>query len=156
MPRGRKQIPTAIKQLRGSAKKDPQRINANEPKPQQKKTRKPAWITDQHAKDAWKYYSELLDELGVITVADKMAMEQLAVAYANWRRCQADVDQRGAVVMNDKGTPTRNPNDIAARDWYDRTLKLLLEFGLTPSSRTRIHADKPIQAIAAIKPRNLD
>ena len=88
MPRGRKQIPTAIKQLRGSAKKDPQRINANEPKPQQKKTRKPAWITDQHAKDAWKYYSELLDELGVITVADKMAMEQLAVAYANWRRCQ--------------------------------------------------------------------
>ena len=58
--------------------------------------------------------------------------------------------------MNDKGTPTRNPNDIAARDWYDRTLKLLLEFGLTPSSRTRIHADKPIQAIAAIKPRNLD
>jgi len=148
MVRGRKRTPTEIARLRGSAKKDPQRINHNEPQPQRKKHRKPAWIKDKHAKEAYTYYVNLLDELGVVTVAERVAMEQLAVAYANWRRCQEASDREGIVVDG-----KRNPNDIAARDWYDRLLKILVEFGLTPSSRTRIVVNKPSEAVKAINPR---
>ena len=148
MTRGRKKIPTEIARLRGSAKKDPQRINHNEPKPTQKKTRRPMWIKDKHAKEAYTYYVNLLDELGVVTVAERVAMEQLAVAYANWRRCQEASDRDGIVIDG-----KRNPNDIAARDWYDRLLKILVEFGLTPSSRTRIVVNKPSEAVKATNPR---
>lgn len=149
MTRGRKKIPTEIARLRGSAKKDPQRINHNEPKPAQKKTRRPAWIKDKHAKEAYTYYVNLLDDLGVVTVAERVAMEQLAVAYANWRRCQEASDREGIVVDG-----KRNANDIAARDWYDRLLKILVEFGLTPSSRTRIVVNKPSEAVQSINPRS--
>ena len=151
MTRGRKKIPTEIARLRGSAKKDPQRINHNEPKPTQKKTRRPMWIKDKHAKEAYSYYVNLLDELGVVTVAERVAMEQLAVAYANWRRCQEASDREGIVVDG-----KRNANDIAARDWYDRLLKILVEFGLTPSSRTRIVVNKPSEAVQSINPRSRD
>jgi P27 family predicted phage terminase small subunit len=148
MVRGRKKVPTEIARMRGAHKKNPDRVNHNEPKPDRKKHRKPAWIKDKHAKEAYTYYVNLLDDLGVVTVAERVAMEQLAVAYANWRRCQEASDRDGIVIDG-----KRNPNDIAARDWYDRLLKILVEFGLTPSSRTRIVVNKPSEAVKAINPR---
>tara|TARA_R100001198_G_C5038805_1_gene100649 strand:+ start:44 stop:496 length:453 start_codon:yes stop_codon:yes gene_type:complete len=148
MPRGRKPIPTEIKRLKGSDKINPGRLNLNEPRPDRKKHRRPTWIKDKHGKQAWTYYSDLLDELGVVTTADRIAMEQLAQSYANWRKCQEATEKEGIVVDG-----KRNPNDIAARDWYDRLIKILVEFGLTPSSRSRIVVDKPSEAILAIKPR---
>lgn len=148
MPRGRKAVPDEIKRLRGLDKKNPDRFNYAAPKPKRKKHRKPGWVQDKHAVEAWKYYGELLDKLGVLTTTDKMALEQLAIAYANWRRYQTASEAEGLIIDG-----RRNHNDIAARDWFDRTLKLLLEFGLTPASRGRITVDKPSDAVLQIQPR---
>lgn len=148
MTRGRKRIPDEIKRLRGIDKKNPQRMNYASPKPERKKHRRPAWIKDKHAIEAWKCYGELLDKLGVLTTTDKMALEQLAVAYANWRRYQTISEEEGLIVDG-----RRNPADVASRDWFDRTLKILVEFGLTPVSRGKIIIDKPSDAVLAINPR---
>lgn len=119
--RGRKPKPVALKILEGA---QPCRINRNEPVVPAGSTEPPSWL-DGKALDHWRELAPILREAGLLTSADRPALAQLCEAYRRWRE---------------------DPDDSKAQDLYRR---LLVEFGLTPSSRSRIKttAEKPKDAL---------
>jgi P27 family predicted phage terminase small subunit len=79
----------------------------------------------------------------VLTLADGLALELCAEAFAEWREADAVVRQHGAFYQ----TTTKSGEAIlphpAARqrsDAWRRAQRMLSEFGLSPSSRTRVEA----------------
>ena len=146
MARGRKPIPTAVQKRNGAYKINPSRENKNEPTAPDRPPTAPAWL-DSQALIAWDHFSEILREMGLYSIADQAALCQLCIAWSNWKTATEIVQQHGMVVERDgaQGSTVteRSKFDLAARDWFDRFLKLLVEFGLTPSSRSRISVGKP-------------
>jgi phage terminase small subunit len=109
--RGRKPKPTALKILAGD---QPCRINTREPIiPGAGAPDPPAWLGN-FGVDIWKRLAPVLASAGLLSLGDVPAFEQLCDEYDTIRR---------------------DPLNSAARDRYRR---LLVEFGLTPSSRSRI------------------
>ena len=108
--RGRKPKPTALKILEGA---QPCRINTREPQiPTASAPDPPAWI-GKYGKERWNELAPVLSAAGLLTTGDLPAFEQLCDEYDAIRR---------------------DPLSAGARDRYR---KLLTEFGLTPSSRSK-------------------
>lgn len=112
--RGRKPKPTALKVLDGD---QPCRINYDEPKFPVASSEPPAWL-DRHGKEHWGELAPILLDSGVLTAADRCGLAQLCDEYSRIRK---------------------DPDDFKARDRYRR---LLVEYGLTPSSRSRLKGNK--------------
>lgn len=114
---GRKSKPMAIKILEGERKC---RINLDEPKFAPSSSIPPEWL-EGYAQEHWDELAPMLQKSGVLTEGDRMNLAILCVLYAQLRF---------------------DPLDYKAMDRY---LKFSTEFGMTPSSRTRIKAtpEKP-------------
>lgn len=121
--RGRKPAPTALKILKGT---QPCRINRNEPVVPPGIPEPPGFL-DAIGKQFWVEHAQLLAGMGVLTQADKYALGMLAESFARYRQY---------------------PDDQRRRDEFR---KLLVEFGLTPSARSRLKVDgkKPTDALEA-------
>ena len=156
MPRGRKKIPSAIQELRGVYKKNPQRKNYSEPTAPKDKPRCPKYL-DSVAKAEWKLLCSILEELGVLSNADKTALVMYCQTYSEWRKAADMCQQYGAwqVRKDTKGEliTKRHEWDRIREQTQEACRKWLVEFGLTPSSRARIVVNKPSEAIQAINPR---
>ncbi len=110
--RGRKPKPNALKILDGTRS---DRINSAEPQMPPAELDPPAWL-DKTAVEHWHELAPILHQAGLLTAGDR---QTLAVLCESFSRFRAD------------------PTDDRARDLYRR---LSVEFGLTPSSRSRIKA----------------
>jgi P27 family predicted phage terminase small subunit len=156
MPRGRKKIPTAIQELRGAYKKDPKRRNQTEPVAPKEKPRCPSHL-DATAKAEWKFLTGILDELGVLSRADKTALVMYCQSYSEWRKAADMCQQYGAwqVKKDSKGEliTKRHEWDRIREQTQEACRKWLIEFGLTPSARSRLTVEKPVQAIQDINAR---
>lgn len=130
--------PTAISKLgpRQHTKK-----NKREPKPKQKELSCPSWL-DGEGKSAFTDLGKILDEIKVITEADKTALTLLSDAYSEYR-CARDVILKEGMTYKtttqtgDTMIRTR-PEVNIAQDAWNRCWRMLKEFGLTPSARTRV------------------
>lgn len=122
MKRGRKPKPTSLKLLEGSRD---DRINHAEPKFQPGSDAAPEWLTGL-ALDHWNELAPLLASSRVLSAGDRTNLALLCQLYQRWR---TDFD-----------------------DWkaQDRYIRLSVEFGLTPSARSRIKAspEKPADEVA--------
>jgi P27 family predicted phage terminase small subunit len=140
--RGRKPEPTTIKILRG-ARKD--RINDMEPVPPPGEPEPPDHL-DNLARDEWKRMAEILAKMNLLTQAEGPALTLYCEAYSKWLRARGEIVKRGMVIerdiINSKGRKTgtrifQNPA-IGIEMATMRLMKdLLVEFGLTPSARSR-------------------
>lgn len=148
MPRGRKPIPTAIRELNGYFKQNPQRKNYLEPDAPQDPPVAPEGL-DEIAKAEWDSMVETLHELNILSSCDRAMLELYCRTYSRWREAEEMVIQQGAVYEG-----KRNPWDIIRRDNLASCHKLLSEFGLSPSSRSRVSANKTMNQITKIKPRD--
>lgn len=144
---GRKPVPTALKILRGNPGK--RAISKREPRPERGVPRMPAHLPER-AKSAWKSIGPALDRMGVLTTVDAKALELLCDAYAEYRAARDVVGAKGATYesVSDHGTMWRTRPEVAiASDAWRRIATMLREFGMTPSSRTKVQAtsadDKP-------------
>lgn len=97
----------------------------------------PAHLSD-GAKTEWGYVVPRLDEIGMLNKIDRTALEVYCEAVATHREAVASLRQGGVLVRGDKGRVVKNPAAQIVRD-SATTIRLLgAEFGLTPSSRTRM------------------
>jgi len=135
---GNPPVPTALKVLRGNP--GHRTINKKEPKPQKVESwhECPKWFSKldnaKELKEVWQYLTAELTKVNVLTFSDLIALEMLCMTYASWRKraIKAQVD------WSKDGEPVVNPNIKIELD-YSRQLRILLcEFGLTPSSRSKI------------------
>lgn len=143
MIRGRKPKPSALHELQGTRN----RRKNTEPRPSGIPTC-PKHL-DRVAKAEWKRISEELISVGLLTSADRAALAAYCVAYSRWARAEAELQRLSA------GDDLKSLLTIAAKSKFpiahpligisNAAAKLmkeyLVEFGLTPASRTRLTVD---------------
>lgn len=133
--RGRKPLPTKLKILRGTDR--PDRMNANEPAPDLPGSLKPpTWMKRKVAREAFAEMAAKLYRLGLYTELDQFALEQLCQTYAKWREAtsRSNVDP----LVSPKGGAYMNPSLSAELALGKRLQALMTDFGLSPSSRSRL------------------
>ena len=138
---GRKRKPTHLHVVKGTPQtklKD----RKNEPKPARKIPPMPSDISDK-AKTVWPRLSQKLDRMGVLTVADELALERMCETYADILECEQDIRDNGYTYWSDGETRLLKANPaVAAKRAFEALFKAyLVEFGLTPSSRARVNGD---------------
>ncbi len=133
--------PSAIRETEGNPGRRP--FNRAEPKPPRGIPLCPDWLSP-IAREHWLALAPKLDELGVLTLVDGHALALLCETYAEYRKARADVVKNGATYWStsEDGSKMKraNPNVAIASDAAKRYRGLLAEFGLTPSSRTKVSA----------------
>ena len=135
--RGRKPKPTAVKVLEGNPGK--RSLNTAEPKPEKKAPRCPSWLEDE-AKKEWKRMSKQMEQLGILTEIDMAAFAGYCQAYARWKEAEEFISQHGSMVRTPNGYLQQVPQVSIAQTNQKIMLKFCEQFGLTPSSRSRIVA----------------
>ena len=135
--RGRKPKPTALKVLEGNPGGRP--LNPNEPKPAKKAPRCPAWLEDE-AKKEWKRMGKTLEQMGLLTEMDMAAFAGYCQAYARWKEAEEFITQHGSIVKTPSGYWQQVPQVSIAQTYLKIMNKFAEQFGLTPSSRSRIIA----------------
>ncbi len=135
--RGRKPKPTALKVLEGNPGKRP--LNENEPKPEKKAPKCPAWL-EPEAKKEWRRMSKILLELGILTEIDTSAFAGYCQAYARWKEAEEFLTKHGTIFKTPSGYIQQVPQVSIAQTYLKIMKDFCTEFGLTPSARSRIHA----------------
>lgn len=135
MSAGRPPKPTALKLVDGDKNKE--RINENEPKPDTTMPPVPSYL-DAMAKRHWRDMAEVLNSLGLLTSIDRDMFAAYCTAYSNWRKAEAVVRDEGMTFTTDKGEIKRRPETTIAKEQMTIWKALASEFGMTPSSRTKI------------------
>ena len=144
MVRGRKPLPTATKEASGTFKHNPQRRNVHEPKPIAGIPPIPEAIADDPiASKCWTTICGTLNEMGILTLSDASVMELYCVTYSQWRTMAKAVANGNCTSVAPSGNVTTSPEALQVHKYAATLLKLMTELGLTPSSRSRIHAIPP-------------
>ncbi len=134
---GRKPKPTAIKKLAGNPGK--RRLNELEPKPGPTDAKMPRGVLPKYGQKLWRELAPKMIELGVLTDVDLAAFEMMCIHYALARQALDEVNLIG-LTIEEEGKTKKNPAMQAFRENSQAYKALLVEFGLTPSSRSRIES----------------
>ncbi len=136
--KGRKRKPTAIKKLAGNPGRHP--LNELEPQPELVLTTAPADLTD-IGRAKWDELSVLLYNQGILTEMDLEMLHLFCQEYEMYVDAVKNVKAFGGpVVKTDKGNSIQNPYLSVANQCKERMMKILLEFGMSPASRSRVSA----------------
>jgi len=132
---GRKAVPTATKILNGNPGK--RALNDREAEPPPKLPRAPTYLS-KAAKAEWRRMGGRLLEVGLMTALDETALAAYCQAFSNWVDANKEIQEQGATVWTAQGGLARSPwVSIAAEAWKEMT-RMLGEFGMTPSSRSKV------------------
>ena len=137
--RGRKPTPTALKIVRGNPGK--RALPKDEPTPQAGADA-PDWLSPLAA-EHWPLIAKQLDDAQVLTVMDAPALALYCEAFARWKHANEQLAKLGLVVKAPSGYPVQSPYLSIANKAFDQMAKMLVEFGMTPSSRSRVTKAKP-------------
>ena len=138
---GRRPKPTVLKLVEGNPGK--RAINKKEPKPKRVIPSCPAHMSDA-GKVAWGRLSVLLDRMGVLTEADSAALERLCDCYSDILICRESLVADGWTYKTQDAQGNKlikgNPAATQLRAADAQFKSYLIEFGLTPAARSKVHA----------------
>lgn len=86
--------------------------------------------------------SGLLVALGMMTQIDRSGLAAYCQAYARWVEAEESLAKRGTIVKTKAGNVIQNPYLAVANKAMDNMRKFLIEFGMTPASRSRVVAGR--------------
>jgi P27 family predicted phage terminase small subunit len=137
--RGPKPQPTALRLLRGNPGKRP--LNEAEPKFDLTNTRPPKGLSKEGRKK-WRDLVGRLVKKGLFTDADRDLLHNYVIAHERWYEAERRIsiagptaehtDTNGNIVMR------RRPEVDISRIYQTQMYKIASEFGMSPSSRSRI------------------
>jgi P27 family predicted phage terminase small subunit len=157
--RGRKPVPTVLKQIHGNPGK--RRLNPNEPKPERGVPIAPHKLSKAEAAH-WRRLVPILQSTRVLTVADGDILGGLCRAQALADAAAREVAKRGVLIeMIDTATKRivvrPNPAIRILSDALRHVRGFATDLGLSPASRSRVTAapdpeaeDDPLQRILGI------
>ena len=137
---GRKPIPSSLKQLQGNPGKRP--LNDHEPKPRAVLPRCPPHLSEE-AKKEWRRVSRMLHQLGLLTEADVTALALYCQVYGRWIEAEKKLASFGMLIKTPNDLPMQSPYLSIANRCFDQLKSMLTEFGMTPSSRSRLSVAQP-------------
>lgn len=133
--RGRKPTPTRMRILRGNPGRRP--LNAREPSPVVVVPEPPTHLAAE-ALEEWQRIAPLLVEEGLLTNLDRAGLAAYCVAYGRWVEAEEHVRKLGVLVKSPGGFPIHSPYLSIANRAMEQMHRLLAEFGMSPSSRSRV------------------
>jgi P27 family predicted phage terminase small subunit len=123
--------------LRGNPGRRP--LNPHEAHPAVRIPSAPSELDDA-AKKEWRRMSKILLRLGLLTEVDRAAFTGYCVAWSQWMGAMAQVQKLGPIIKSPTGFPIQNPYLAVANRAWKTVQGLLVEFGMTPASRSRVSA----------------
>jgi P27 family predicted phage terminase small subunit len=96
---------------------------------------------DPEAWREWRRMSRELKVLGLVTLIDRAALSAYCLLWSRWVDAETKVREKGSVVRASDGNPVMNPYLRVASKALEQMKSMLVEFGMTPSSRSRIAAN---------------
>lgn len=133
--RGRKPTPTALKVVRGNPGRRP--LNQDEPKPRVRVPAPPRHLSDE-AKREWRRVGRQLADAGLVTALDRAALAGYCQAWGRWVEAEELLKRHGMLVKSPNGYPMMSPYLNVANRAMEQLRLLLTEFGMSPSSRSRV------------------
>jgi P27 family predicted phage terminase small subunit len=88
--------------------------------------------------------SKELRAMGLLTKVDRAALALYCDAWGRWVEALEALRRYGVMVKSPSGFPMQSPYLAVANKAMEQMRLLLGEFGMSPSSRTRVHA-QPIR-----------
>lgn len=156
--RGPPPKPTSIRAMEGNPGKRP--LNENEPQCFEPAPKSPPKWMDKIAQKEYKRAWALLDSMGLLTACDKAALEAYCDAYSTMVKCAEIVNQKGFVYKMKTNTGQDYLQQLPHVNIKNQAMSLIRqfcqEFGMTPSSRSRLNIkkdapeeDDPMEALLA-------
>jgi P27 family predicted phage terminase small subunit len=131
-------MPSAMKKARGTYRRD--RVAKNEMTPPVGAPEMPDWL-DEEARAIWSRTAPMLEELGVLSEMDRIALASYCSAASLAIQATRQVNREGLMKRATKGSlfgPKVNPLIKIAQGARAQALRIGAEFGLTPAARSRI------------------
>lgn len=137
---GRNAKPTALKKLQGNPGK--RRLNKAEPRPRPGIPNMPPFMPAA-AQTEWKRLTPILEKMGVLTAADGAALAAYCKLHAQILQAEAAIQKFGIITAQvDQATGVavlkKNPAVTVKAESLRLVKAFLLEFGLTPASRSKL------------------
>ena len=115
----------------------------------------PPHLSDE-AKVEWGRVSEELFKVGLLTGLDRSALAAYCQAYARWVQAERAISEMakrdaltgGLMIKTTNGNAIQNPLVGTANKAAADMMRYASEFGMTPSSRSRINAEPQVEAEA--------
>ena len=132
--------PTQVKQLAGTLRAD--RMNPNEPVGTvlNKMPPCPSHLNG-GARKTWFKVGRALINMGVLTWVDLHGLAAYCVVHARWEEVETQLQTYGVMLSQD-GRLFPSPYLKIAEDCLKQMRAWMTEFGITPSSRSRVTAQK--------------
>ncbi len=151
--RGPKPAPISLKLASGTRA---DRLNHAAPTPAATAPEPPAELSELAAAE-WARILPILLRMRVATEADGAALALYCETFATWVKTGQRLRREGMIVLSAAGTAKTNPLYAVHAQARSDMLRILAEFGLTPSSRNRVSVtqDADVDPIAEfIRKRN--
>ena len=138
---GRKSQSRAAKELKGTYRAD--QHNENEPAPEvfTEAPPCPSFLTG-HARKAWERLAAELTATGMLANQDLHGLEAYCSSYGEWRLAKGQLRKYGMVHKGKDGAMVVSPYVKIAEDAKKQMRAWMNEFGITPSSRSRVKVEQ--------------
>jgi P27 family predicted phage terminase small subunit len=141
--RGRKPKPTHLKLVQGNPGK--RALNDQEPPAPPAIPKPPSYLTKE-AKREWRSLAPMLKAAGLLTNLDGNALGLLCSAIARSNEAERELAANGSIITTPSGIQRVSPWALIANKASKQVIALCVEFGMTPSARTRVKVDlKPLE-----------
>ena len=149
---GRKPTPTDLAKLRGNPHQHA--LNENEPKPEFSEEVPPApeWLGD-YGKREWERVAPYLHKSKLLSEADQLAFATYCQNVDLLIESTLDIKKNGHTITGARGE-VRNPALASFAQATTALRAMAAEFGMTPSSRSRIKLpDDPGDSLSDLEPK---
>jgi len=101
----------------------------------------PGWVGER-ARNLFPEIWEVLDNLKVITQADRMALGMLCERLQTYVACRDFIEQNGMTEMTQDGMSRKRPECSIMTEAWNGVVAILKQFGATPATRTNVRQVK--------------
>lgn len=144
MGKGRKPKPTALLKAQGT-------YDASRHKDRFEADGTPSAPTIQSANETFEYLVKKLDDLGVVAEVDAMALQMLADAWEDYQVARNVIKEQGPTYSTTTAQGDLmwrpRPEVLMMNQSWAKVEKMMVQFGLTASSRAKISVEEKIQTL---------
>ena len=95
------------------------------------------------ARKEWFRLGRKLVTWRLVTEIDQGALALYCTAWARWVEAEANLAKYGTVIKSPSGYPVQSPYLAIANKAMEQMARLLVEFGMSPSARSRVRQAAP-------------
>lgn len=150
---GRRPKPTRLKLLAGNPGRRP--LRADEPEPEVAIPEPPKFLSPEALLE-WRRITPLLERLELVSQLDRAALSLYCQAWGRWVDAEKIIGKTGLMVESPSGHRIQSPHLAIANRAIEQLDKILVEFGMTPSSRSRVGVGKASEKRGDDKSRFFD